>query len=523
MPYTWHKLKEQLITVIPVCLYLILFQVVILQYGLARIGWIISGTFIVVFGLLFFLEGVRISLSPVGEIIGDTLPQRGSLSVLLLFAFLLGIVGAFGEPVIGSLQIAGSGVDPQKAPLLYELLIGHPIYLTLVISLGVGVAVVIGTLRFLYGWSLKPIILPIVGACIIATILAGQNSELAGSVGLAWDTGAVIVGPVLCPLVLALGMGIFRATGKSDTGMAGFGMVGLISVTPIISVILLTYVLHLIGITGDATGPGHLIDSGKPLSVARILLDSMIMSARAIAPVFIFLWLFMRYKLKETSFPLSQYLIGLVFSLGGLFLFNGGISLGLAELGNQVGNRLPFAFHPPGASLYPAGIGKIVVVAFGVILGYGATLAEPAFNILGRQVEDVTEGAFKKWLFSQAVAIGVGVGAGLGIFSTVYHINLLHLLLPPYIALFLLTIISKEEYVNIAWDGGSVTTGPVTVPLKIAIGIALSHATGFAEGFGIIALASAYPVMNILLLGLYVRYAERRNEKLRMETIHEQS
>jgi len=523
MPYTWHKLKEQLITVIPVCLYLILFQVVILQYGLARIGWIISGTFIVVFGLLFFLEGVRISLSPVGEIIGDTLPQRGSLSVLLLFAFLLGIVGAFGEPVIGSLQIAGSGVDPQKAPLLYELLIGHPIYLTLVISLGVGVAVVIGTLRFLYGWSLKPIILPIVGACIIATILAGQNSELAGSVGLAWDTGAVIVGPVLCPLVLALGMGIFRATGKSDTGMAGFGMVGLISVTPIISVILLTYVLHLIGITGDATGPGHLIDSGKSLSVARILLDSMIMSARAIAPVFIFLWLFMRYKLKETSFPLSQYLIGLVFSLGGLFLFNGGISLGLAELGNQVGNRLPFAFHPPGASLYPAGIGKIVVVAFGVILGYGATLAEPAFNILGRQVEDVTEGAFKKWLFSQAVAIGVGVGAGLGIFSTVYHINLLHLLLPPYIALFLLTIISKEEYVNIAWDGGSVTTGPVTVPLKIAIGIALSHATGFAEGFGIIALASAYPVMNILLLGLYVRYAERRNEKLRMETIHEQS
>ena len=520
MPYTWHQIKEQLITVIPVCAYLILFQIVVLRYGFDRIGWITGGIFVVIFGLMFFLEGVRISLVPVGEIIGDTLPSKCSLFMLLTFAFFLGIVGAFGEPVIGCLQIAGAGVNPEKAPLLYEILIRHPMYLTAVIALGVGIAVIIGTLRFLYGWSLKPIILPIVGLCIVATLLASQRPELASAVGLAWDSGAVIVGPVLCPLVLALGVGIFRATGKSDTGMAGFGMVGLISVMPIICVILLTYVLYLMGVTGDTAASAHGLESGGTKSVADIFQNSMLMSLRAIAPVFIFLWLFMRYRLKETSFPLSQYILGMVFCVGGLLLFNSGIALGIAELGNQVGNRLPSAFHPPDSSLFPSEIGKIVVVAFGVILGYGATLAEPAFNILGRQVEDVTQGAFKKWLFGQAVATGVGIGAGLGIISTVYHVNLIHLLLPPYMVLFVLTIISKEEYVNIAWDGGSVTTGPITVPLKIAIGIALSHATGFAEGFGIIALASAYPVMNIMLLGLYVRYTERHNEKLRMEDTH---
>lgn len=89
--------------------------------------------------------------------------------------------------------------------------------------------------------------------------------------------------------------------------------------------------------------------------------------------------------------------------------------------------------------------------------------------------------------------------------ALVYQVNLLVLLLPPYLLLFVLTLLNEEKYVNIAWDGGAVTTGPVTVPLKIAIGVALSHATGFAEGFGILALASAYPVLNILLLGLYVR------------------
>ena len=519
LPYIWHNLKEQIVIVIPICLYLALFQWVILRHGILHITWIPFGILIVVLGLFFFLEGVKIGLAPVGEIIGNTLPKKCSMFVLLLFAFVLGIVGAFGEPVIGSLQIAGSGVDPQKAPLLYELLVRHPIYLSIIVSLGVGIAVTIGTLRFLYDWNLKSIILPIVALCIIATILASRVPELASAVGLAWDTGAVIVGPVLCPLVLALGLGIFRATGKSDTGMAGFGMVGLVSVMPIISVILLTYVLHILGVTSGVATPDH-AKTAVEISIVRTILDSLMMSIRAIGPVFLFLWLFMKIKLREHGIHPSQYLLGAGFAVLGLFLFNSGLSLGLVELGNQVGNRLPSAFHPPGDSLYPSEIGKVIVVIFGIILGYGATLAEPAFNILGQQVEDVTEGAFKKWIFSQAVAIGVGIGAGLGIFSIVYHVNLIYLLLPPYVLLFLLTVVSKEEYVNIAWDGGSVTTGPITVPLKIAIGITLSHATGFAEGFGILALASAYPVMNILLLGLFVKYSEVKNEKARLEARH---
>ena len=519
LPYIWHNLKEQIVIVIPICLYLALFQWVILRHGILHITWITFGILIVVLGLFFFLEGVKIGLAPVGEIIGNTLPKKCSMFVLLLFAFVLGIVGAFGEPVIGSLQIAGSGVDPQKAPLLYELLVRHPIYLSIIVSLGVGIAVTIGTLRFLYDWNLKSIILPIVALCIIATILASRVPELASAVGLAWDTGAVIVGPVLCPLVLALGLGIFRATGKSDTGMAGFGMVGLVSVMPIISVILLTYVLHILGVTSGVATPDH-AKTAVEISIVRTILDSLMMSIRAIGPVFLFLWLFMKIKLREPGIHPSQYLLGAGFAVFGLFLFNSGLSLGLVELGNQVGNRLPSAFHPPGDSLYPSEIGKVIVVIFGIILGYGATLAEPAFNILGQQVEDVTEGAFKKWIFSQAVAIGVGIGAGLGIFSIVYHVNLIYLLLPPYVLLFLLTVVSKEEYVNIAWDGGSVTTGPITVPLKIAIGITLSHATGFAEGFGILALASAYPVMNILLLGLFAKYSEVKNEKARLEARH---
>jgi len=518
-PYIWRNLKEQIITVIPICLYLVLFQLVILRHGLTHIAWVVGGIIFVIFGLMFFLEGVRISLVPVGETIGDNLPRRSTMFMLLLFSFVLGNLGAFGEPVIGSLQIAGSGVNPKVAPLLYDILVRKPIVLSLVISFGVGLAVTLSTLRTLFGWSLKPLILPIVGICVLATLLASRSEQLSTAIGLAWDCGAVIVGPVLCPLVLALGLGIFRATGKSDSSMAGFGIAGLISVMPIIMVIGLTFILSLVG-TAAMEDPITSTDIAKQSRLGAAL-DALIMAVRAIAPVYIVLWLFMRYYLKKSDIPMKQYLVGTAFAIGGLFLFNAGISVGLAEIGNQVGHRLPSAFHPPESSLYPSEIGKIIVVIFGVILGYGATLAEPAFNILGQQVEDITQGAFKKRLFSQAVAIGVGVGAGLGIVSTVYHVQLVHFLLPPYAVLFILTLISREKYVCFAWDGGSVTTGPVTVPLKISIGIALSHATGFAEGFGIIALASAYPVMNILLLGLYAGHQERRMMKLKQEQTHE--
>jgi hypothetical protein len=493
--------------VVPVCVYMALFQVIVLRHGLSQVAWITGGIGILIVGLAFFLEGVRIGLVPLGDAIGNTLPRRAALPIVLTFAFLLGILAAFGEPVVGSLQIAGSGVDPQKAPLLYYLLVENVLLLKVTISLGVGIAVTLAMLRFIRGWSLKWVILPLVGIAIVLTIAASRSHLLHSAIGLAWDTGAVIVGPVCCPLVLALGLGVCRAAGRADSGMAGFGTVGLISVVPIAMVVILTFILAGTGAASAIGGGGHA--AAATMTIGELAWDSLVLGTRAIVPIYLFLFLFLRYWLKEREIDIPALIVGVVFANVGLFLFNFGLAVGLGELGNQVGHQLPYTFHPPAEALYPTNIGKIIVVIFGVILGYGATLAEPAFNVLGAQVEEVTQGAFKKWLFSQAVAIGVGVGAGLGMLSLIYQVDLLKLLLPPYIVLFLLTLVNDEKYVNIAWDGGAVTTGPVTVPLKIAIGIALSHATGFAEGFGILALASAYPVLNILLIGLYVKYKQQ--------------
>ncbi len=154
--------------------------------------------------------------------------------------------------------------------------------------------------------------------------------------------------------------------------------------------------------------------------------------------------------------------------------------------------------------------GILVVLFFAFLMGYGATLAEPALNTLGATVEDLSVGTFKKSTLIQSVAIGVGIGILIGVIKIIWSLPLIWLLLPPYVILLILTAFSTEEYVNIAWDSAGVTTGPVTVPLVLSMGLGIGAQSGAVEGFGILAMASVCPIMSVLLMGLFMNRFRRR-------------
>jgi hypothetical protein len=156
--------------------------------------------------------------------------------------------------------------------------------------------------------------------------------------------------------------------------------------------------------------------------------------------------------------------------------------------------------------------GLIVVLLFAFIMGYGATLAEPALNALGATVEEITVGTFRKSLLMQAVALGVGVGLTLGVSKIVWDIPLAYMLIPPYLALFVITFLSTEEFVNIGWDSAGVTTGPITVPLVLAMGLGIGGQAGVVEGFGILAMASVCPILSVLTVGL--RVTKKRKQEI---------
>ena len=162
-----------------------------------------------------FMEGLKLGLMPFGEVIGNTLPRKLPLAGVLFIALLLGIGVTFAEPAIGALQVAGSIVDPEKAPYLFTLLNDRSGTTVLLVGLGVGLAAVLGTVRFLRGWSLKPLIFMSLAPTLVLSVIAFMDPELSKIVGLAWDCGAVTTGPVTVPLVLALGIGCLLYTSPS--------------------------------------------------------------------------------------------------------------------------------------------------------------------------------------------------------------------------------------------------------------------------------------------------------------------
>lgn len=530
-PYLSVRLMEQVSAVIPLAAYLVLFQLIVLQRSILGATEITLGLVAVIVGLMIFMEGLKLGLMPFGDIIGNTLPKKLPLVGVLIIAGLLGIGVTYAEPAIGTLKIAGSLVDPTKAPALFYALQVQTETTVLAVGIGVGFAAVIGSMRFLYNWSLKPIIYLSLIPTALLTAYCAMDPLLSSIVGLAWDCGAVTTGPVTVPLVLALGIGIAASGGKGDSSLSGFGIVTLASIFPIIAVLVVgiyfgsTVSVEEMNAANQVVAEAMKTAAGGDMSTwDKILMGPIKDGVQAIVPLVIFLMIIL-FGVLRTRLP-NAFIItyGLILSVVGMCVFNIGLLYGLSALGDQAGSLVPGAFqtitlpermlipgdNPEYGNLYGPFWGTIIACVFAWVLGFGATLAEPALNALGATVQNMTNGSFKKSMLMYAVAGGVSTGILLGVTKLIFGYNLLYILIPGYIIGVVLTAMSSEEFVNIGWDSAGVTTGPVTVPLVLAMGLGMGGAVKAVEGFGILAAASIAPIVAVLALGVYVQYKVKK-------------
>jgi hypothetical protein len=228
----------------------------------------------------------------------------------------------------------------------------------------------------------------------------------------------------------------------------------------------------------------------RMVDVFRTAMDTLV----SILPIVVFLIFFNKGVLKSRlENPLETYL-GILLSIVGLVLFVQGLKMGLLPLGENVGRNLPQS-----AKLW-------LVLVFAFVVGYGVTLAEPALHALGIQVEELSAGALTKNLVVHTVALGVGVALIGGMLKIVYHVPTAYVLAPIFVFTAILALIAPKTITGVAFDSGGVTTGPVTVPIIISLGVGVTTALGgrdpLMDGFGLIALSSAGPIIALLLLGI---------------------
>jgi len=226
-------------------------------------------------------------------------------------------------------------------------------------------------------------------------------------------------------------------------------------------------------------------------------LNDLFETIRSVIPLAIILVLFQLVVLKKPLKNTGEFVVGTLLCIFGLHFFLKGVFMSLHPLADSVGGNLVLLKHK----------WMIIVAVFAI--GYCGTLVEPALKTLALEVEEVSIGAIPHKTLIQAVAIGFGIGMGIGIYKVLNNISYAKVITPLLLLILILIFFAHDEFISIAMDSASATTGPVNIPINMAIAIGLAkmleNVDPLAYGFGIIGLTSTGAVISVLILGILTK------------------
>ena len=618
--YTLDKIKPQFRAVLLVSIFLAVVQFFVLGMPLRNALSIAVCVGAAILGLSFFLEGLFLGVMPLGEQCGMRLPSKVGAAGVAVFSIVIGITATLREPAIAVLQQQGSVIPAWNAPLLYLLLNRGTRWLVAAIAAGVGLSVVLGVFRFMFGWAFKPPVFIIIPIIVIASCIFDESPILRPVVNLAWDAGGAATGAVTVPIILALGLGVAKTGGKSSNS-SGLGLVTLASALPVAGVLFLAAMISprvpvpsdaaaffsieqeqrakavyvvgsedkLIKLAEEAVYSGDLAywdyvcsfpdqmlgamppNDEQPVFSSHSLMSFLRAALFAVLPLALVLIISIALIARDRILNVDVAVLGIVFATIGMFALNLGMTGGITSLSSQTGSSLkhtysesphadkavvlkgiednsfitvptqngpetyiwvegkkgpsPVKFVPQrlidnsyiyvpvdsplftNFGLTGAYLGILVIV---FLLGFLAIFAEPALAVTAVTVEEMTTGTFRRSKLILIAAIGVGCGMAIGfarvLFSNMLHTGGIHLtwiLAPCYAIALILTIFAPEDFASIAWDVAGIATGPIAVPIIITTGLGLGRDSLRADGaFGIVATASVFPIIVILVSGI---------------------
>jgi hypothetical protein len=478
----WHSFRN----LMPIILVVGFFQAVVLRQVPEGLWPMVFGLLVVVLGVALFLQGLELGIFPIGKNLSNAFAKKGSLSLLMVFGFCLGFSAVVAEPALIAVATQAEQISEGRVDGLT---------LRLLVATSVGLVIALGVVRTILGHSLHWYM--IFGYLLVVLVTFFAPEEI---VGLAYDSGGVTTNIVTVPLIAALGIGLASSIRGRNALAHGFGLVALAVMVPMITVQLYGILVYTVS---DAPAPAvAAVSVAADEYAGRGVLSGMFIDllgmVRDVLPI-ILVVLFFQYVVIRKHIPhLHKVVGGFVLVIVGLYAFVVGLKLGLFPIGQRMAEQL-------------IGLEALVFVyLFAFSIGFATTMAEPALIAIGRKAEEAGKGRLNADHIRLLVALGVAIGITIGVHRIISGDSIHHYIMGGYALVILLTWLAPGYIIPLAFDLGGVTTSEVTVPLVTALGIGLAtHIEGrnvLIDGFGLIAFASIFPIVTVML---YAVWAER--------------
>ncbi len=474
-----HALKN----LFPIVVVVVFFQLVVLQQMPDNTLSMAIGLLIVAVGVALFLQGLELSIFPVGKSLSNQFARKGSVPVLLSFGFAMGFSAVIAEPALIAVAEQAQGISEGKIDAFT---------LRLLVATSVGLVIALGVFRTIFGYPLHWFMITGYITVVVVTWFAPQEI-----VGLAYDSGGVTTNVVTVPLITALGIGLAASIRGRNPLTDGFGLVALAVMVPMITVQLYGIAVY----NGDGSDGASLMApqyESETISGFLKMLVELAGMLKDVAPIILTILFFQYIVLRRGLANPPKILFGFVLVILGLYAFVVGLRLGLFPIGTSMAEQL----------IEQERFGFIYLFAF--MIGFATTLAEPALLAVGKQAEEAASGRINGNAIRLLVALGVATGITIGVHRIIAGDLMHYYIMSGYTLVIILTVLAPKYIVALAYDLGGVTTSEVTVPLVTALGIGLASniedRSVLIDGFGLIAFASMFPIISVMLYAITMQW-----------------
>ena len=478
-----EKLKEAAASVLPISLIVLTICFVLVPVDTGLMLSFVLATAMLILGMGLFTLGAEMSMSKIGNYMGAKLTKSRRLGLILIVSFLLGVAITVAEP---DLQVLAANVPEIDKTVLI-----------LTVSVGVGIFLMLCMVRILFGISLRLLLIVFYVLVFLAAFLSDQ-----GILAVAFDSGGVTTGPMTVPFIMALGVGVASIRSDENAKADSFGLVGLCSIGPIASVLLLGAIYKTQPAQAESETAAAITNT---VALGRDYLHAFPEYLKevtlALLPIVVF---FLIFQIVSLRLPFLRVMVGILYTYAGLVLFLTGVNVGFSPVGYALGAALT-----EGWKLW-------LLIPLAMLMGWFIINAEPAVHILNRQVEDLSAGAISARAMGMSLSIAVSAAGGLAMLRVITGVSIMYFLVPGYFIALALSFFVPRTFTAIAFDSGGVASGPLTATFMLPFAMGACEALGgnvMTDAFGLVALVAMMPLITVQVMGAIYVIKSRRAEK----------